>query len=358
MSTSKTTLKDIADKVGCSKNTVSLALRNSPRISEAVSKKIHRLARKLHYTPNSRVNEAMSYVRSHKKAVLQETLGILVDWPVSSKEELAYHQHLHLIFKSIEQRAQELGYGTDYLFISAPGMTEKRMERIIRSRGIRGLIVVPVSKGPARLRMNLEQFASIQIGRTVWSPRMDTVAADDGDCVYLAAKVLWRRGYRRIGFFFSRWALAQSLNRLEMGALYSQKHIPDIEKIPIGITERQRTQQDVLDSDKLKKDFIPWFKKHRPEAVICLGVPVKEILEKNLKLRVPDEVAIVQYDYVPKPGVEFAGISHQKDLQAAYAVERLTTKISHSLFGLPPAPLEVSFPVKWVDGPSIKREMP
>lgn len=46
------TLSDIAAEAGCSKNTVSLALRESPRISKAVRTRIRGLARKMGYVPN------------------------------------------------------------------------------------------------------------------------------------------------------------------------------------------------------------------------------------------------------------------------------------------------------------------
>jgi DNA-binding LacI/PurR family transcriptional regulator len=65
MSDKQPTLKQIADRVGYSKNTVSLALRNSSRVSEKVRAKIHEVAKELNYVPNARVNEAMSFVRSN-----------------------------------------------------------------------------------------------------------------------------------------------------------------------------------------------------------------------------------------------------------------------------------------------------
>jgi LacI family transcriptional regulator len=354
MSKTQPTQKQIAERVGCSKNTVSLALRNSSRVSEAVRKKVLKVARELDYAPNARVNEAMSFVRSHKRKTIKETLGILVDWPVSSKAELNYNQHLKLIFDSFEKRAAELGYATNYLFLSSPKMSEKRMDRIIRSRGIRGIVVVPMAKGPAKLGLNMDAIAPVQIGRTLWSPRIDTVAGDDAYSVYLAAKVLRRRGYKRIGFFFSRWALVQSLNRLEMGALYSQRHIKGIADIPIGISEQQKTEKDFLDVEKIQGEFIPWFHKHKPEAIICIGAVIKPLLEQKLGLSVPGDVGIVQYDWVPKPGLELAGIWNNKDLQAARAVEVLITKINHGIFGLPEHPVEVIFPAAWMEGPSIK----
>jgi LacI family transcriptional regulator len=48
----KVKLADIARKAGCSANTVSLALRNSRRISADLRKKIHSIAEQFLYTPN------------------------------------------------------------------------------------------------------------------------------------------------------------------------------------------------------------------------------------------------------------------------------------------------------------------
>jgi len=48
----KITLADIAGRAGCSTNTASLALRNSPRISPDLRRTIRRIADKLQYTPD------------------------------------------------------------------------------------------------------------------------------------------------------------------------------------------------------------------------------------------------------------------------------------------------------------------
>jgi DNA-binding LacI/PurR family transcriptional regulator len=52
ISRKKVKLADIARKAGCSANTVSLALRNSKRISEDLRKKIHTIAEQFLYTPH------------------------------------------------------------------------------------------------------------------------------------------------------------------------------------------------------------------------------------------------------------------------------------------------------------------
>ncbi|NLX07493.1 MAG: LacI family transcriptional regulator [Phycisphaerae bacterium] len=46
------TLQDIARRAGCSANTVSLSLRDSPRISKAMRARVQKLAEELNYAPN------------------------------------------------------------------------------------------------------------------------------------------------------------------------------------------------------------------------------------------------------------------------------------------------------------------
>jgi hypothetical protein len=58
------TVGDIAKLAKVSRTTVSLALRNSPRISEKVCTKVQAVARKLEYWQNPLVTAHMSYVRS------------------------------------------------------------------------------------------------------------------------------------------------------------------------------------------------------------------------------------------------------------------------------------------------------
>ena len=81
------TIEDIAKIAGCSKNTVSLALRNSPRISPLTRKKIHAIAEELGYIPNISARNLITkksgiigiYTRSLYDAVRVELVHTLFD---------------------------------------------------------------------------------------------------------------------------------------------------------------------------------------------------------------------------------------------------------------------------------------
>lgn len=82
----RATMEDIAKAAGCSKNTVSLALRGSPRISAMVRERVVTLARQMHYTPDfaaQRLRRRRSglvgiYTRALQDAVRTELINHLL----------------------------------------------------------------------------------------------------------------------------------------------------------------------------------------------------------------------------------------------------------------------------------------
>ncbi len=355
MSHQRISLKDIADKAEVSKNTVSLALRDSPKIAPATKSKIQKIAKELGYQPNPRVNEAMGYMRSNRATALSETIGVLLGWGDKSKSELAaVNQHLDLTFRSIDEHAKLLGFSTDYIQLDERNLKPKRLLEIIKSRGIRALIVPQMENRKSTLHLDLSQMAIAQIGRTVWTPQIDTIACNETDVTILATKMLWRKGYRRIGYYFSKWTMHQSKNRLQMGVLFCQKTLFGLESVILGINDLLQTPADVLNYELVRKDFIPWFKKHKPEVVVGIIPIIRRIIEEDLGLRVPEDVGLVQFDYVPKPNLIMAGVSHQKNQQAKHAVEFVASKLYHNQIGLSESPIELNVECKWVDGPTIR----
>lgn len=58
--------RDIADRAGVSLMTVSLALRNSPRISAATRTRIQRIASEIGYTADPQIADMMNYLRKRR----------------------------------------------------------------------------------------------------------------------------------------------------------------------------------------------------------------------------------------------------------------------------------------------------
>lgn len=122
------TLADIAARTGVGTNTVSLALRNSTRISKAVRDKVKMAAREIGYIPN--------YVAKSLASDRTNTVGLLV------------HEITNPILTKAAQLIQlELAaHGYSILFATSNRSyeAEERAIEVFRSHMIDGLLVLSI----------------------------------------------------------------------------------------------------------------------------------------------------------------------------------------------------------------------
>lgn len=122
-------LKDVAEKTGFSINTVSLALRDSPRIPADTKVIIREAASELHYLPN--------YVA--KSLVNQETksIGLIL---TDLENPILTH-----VAQSIENQLARAGYSTLFATSNNNAEIEARMIETFRSRRADGMLIFPTN---------------------------------------------------------------------------------------------------------------------------------------------------------------------------------------------------------------------
>jgi len=100
------TLQAIADKLGYSKNKMSLALHNSPQIPQGTKERIQRAASKLGYRPNAIVARSMAELRSRQKSKFQAKVDprIFKSWILESKPDVVL-----TLYNSVSGWIQEVG---------------------------------------------------------------------------------------------------------------------------------------------------------------------------------------------------------------------------------------------------------
>ena len=72
---SKSTMRDLAARLGISHSTVSRALHDDPRITAEVCKQLTKVAQKVRYKRNPQVSEMMTHLRTRKHRIFQGTLA-------------------------------------------------------------------------------------------------------------------------------------------------------------------------------------------------------------------------------------------------------------------------------------------
>lgn len=177
-------LKDIADKTGFSVNTVSLALRESPRIPEETRQLIRQAAETLNYLPN---HIAKSLVSRETK-----TIGLVL---TSITNPI-----LTQVAQAVELRLAELGYSTLFATSNGDHGEEKKAIEMFRSRQVDGMLIYPSSHRDLDHIRRVRQAGQpvvLLVGDT--DAGIDVVGMDSREGSYRAVQHLLQRGHQRIG---------------------------------------------------------------------------------------------------------------------------------------------------------------
>ena len=128
----------VARAVGVSINTVSLVLRQSPRISAATQKRVIETAAALGYTRNPIMGRLLTELRRMRTQGFRQTLALLSAHP--DPDAFRTHVMYPRYIAGVERRAAESGYRFDRFSLSEAGMSPGSLLRILDARGIRGAL--------------------------------------------------------------------------------------------------------------------------------------------------------------------------------------------------------------------------
>src|SRR5215217_6746631 len=176
-------LKDIADRTGFSVNTVSLALRESPRIPEETRLMIRLAAETLNYLPN---HIAKSLVSRETK-----TIGLVL---TSITNPILTH-----VAQAIELRLAGLGYSTLFATSNNDPAEEKKVIEVFRSRQVDGMLIYPrAHRELDHIRRLREAGYPVVLLVGDADAGVDTVCMDQQRGSWKATRHLIGRGHRRI----------------------------------------------------------------------------------------------------------------------------------------------------------------
>lgn len=182
------TIKHIAKVANTTPATVSMALRNHPRIGKETCIRIQSIADKMGYQPNL-LARALVSKRSY-------SLGVVVP-----KVTDAFYAEL---LQAIEDKALEFNYHTLHFSTKNDLEKEKAGIDLLRSKAVDGLIIASAETEDPNISSIVEDGLPLvlvnrrMIGDLV-EDRVDYVVIDNFRGAYMAMKHLYGLGHRRIG---------------------------------------------------------------------------------------------------------------------------------------------------------------
>lgn len=354
MSERRVTLADIAVKAGVHVTTVSLALRNHPRLPETTRRRIQALAKKMGYAPDPFMRALVAYRGGVIERRNTPTLAYVTNWTTRwGWKKVTAHPDF---YAGALAKAKELGYKLDHFWMRDEGMSQERLSQILYSRGINGLIIASHGRemGDA-LEFDWENFSAVKIDYFPHQPMLHNVTNNQCDIARLAMQKVIAAGYRRIGFVMHRgWDHAVD-HLWTAGYLCEQQALTTRERIPAHLFPEPEPVERWLNESKEEVfpepgAFAAWFNKHRPEVVISKGSFVLPILEK-MGLRVPHDVAFVDVFLSDLSG-RIAGVRQNHTTVGALAVEILAGQLQHNKYGVPEIPTTTYVEGTWHNGAS------
>ena len=277
----KTSLSDIADKLGVSKTLVSLVLNErGPEngIKEETIERVFAMAEKLNYKPN----QLARGLRMGKS----NTLGLIVS-DISN-------DFFSKIGRIIEDTANKNGYNVIFCSSDDDPVKEERLVQILRNKQVDGIILSPCpGNNQTILDIKREGLPLVLIDR--YLPRIHTsyVVVDNFKGAYDAVSHLAKLGYKSISLIgFTPAHSGMKMRHDGYKAALKDYNIPYRSKLvrEVPFNDMEKMLEELNDLLQLPYNVRAIFFANNRLAAAGL-----QCLNK-LKFRVPLDVAIVSFD--------------------------------------------------------------
>lgn len=191
------TVRDIAKEVGLHFTTVARALNNHPRIPEPTRQLVKAAAARMGYTPDPMLSALNAYRKTVRRPRYQATLAWIDNW---SRPPFMFNVgEFREYFAGAHARAAALGYKIEEFWTHEDGMTPAKLRRVLKARGIQGILMPPQSQPGTVFDFDLTGFSAVALGYSLLKPALHVVTNHQFRTMLLMLRNLDLLGYRRVG---------------------------------------------------------------------------------------------------------------------------------------------------------------
>lgn len=331
-------LRFLAVECGVSIATVSRALAGHSSVRTELRDRITALAERHGYARNPLVGSLMAHVRGKRS---QSFVGNLALIHVPAPGQTGPGPQQRRIIRCAQARARALGYQLYEISLGEAGMRTEVVLRVLRARGVSGLIFLHSQPLLAPLAFPWQEFVAIELDFGATEPTLHTVCHDHYQSLTTALLRLSAARYRRAGIFLERFKDERTQYRWSAAFRSFQERRGGIGDVPVLEVETMG-----------EPAFAAWYREHRPDLVIghfadCIG------WLRRLRKRVGDDVGFFSLNRIGAPQ-PCAGIDPRLELQGEVALETLVGQLHHGERGLPVVRRTVLVPGEIVAGPTAR----
>lgn len=312
-------IKDIAEILGISKATVSLALNGKPGVSEETRKKVLQVAAEYGYKPKGYKN--LTKTKTIKFVACTNT-GIVT-------EQYQYQPFFMELINNVEKLISSMGYSLSFSSITAMDL-KNSIHSIIENAS--GVILLGTNLTIDQIRMFHEMCNNLVVIDTCQNLlNTNFIVMNNELGAYQAGEYLIKLGHKKIGYVESNSRIYNFEMRKkgffqilkENGLDINKEHIYSMSPTIIGVQENFK--QTILKQ-----------KNNLPTALFCecdyLAISVIKTLNE-LNIKIPDDISVIGFDNIKEANIvspELTTIHIKKDVLANLAVKKLINEIENN----------------------------
>ena len=341
------TIAVLAKELGLGKATVSLALRDDPRIRKQTREQVQRHAEKRGYSANPMVAHVMSQLRSARVSNYRATLALA---NLAAREgDLQSNTTFHAIHQGFRSRARELGYSVDDFWLGDPVYQDpEKLRSVLRARRIEGVAIVAMNEKdqlPKAILNLMPDCVVVGLGIRLAQPRVHCCCNNQYETSLHAVRQALEAGKRRLGLVL-QMEDDQLLNgKFSMGFRYALERAG--ESPEVAASRIWSFQSHDMDG------FFRWHESFRPEWILTNRTGIADWLRLGPAAARKTSLAHLDLDSSMEG---WAGMNQHNDLVGVYGVDLLTAHLSRREIGLPSSAKTLLVESEWVDGASLRPE--
>ncbi|MBL9208068.1 MAG: LacI family DNA-binding transcriptional regulator [Opitutaceae bacterium] len=339
-------LRDIARKLNVSHVTVSMALRNHPRISAARCEEVQRVSREMGYRPDPMLSSLIAYRQSKQVKPIAATLAWINRWP--DPRALRRQGEFNAYWEGATEAADRLGYRVEE-FVVTPDLTAARLNKILQARSVFGLLIPP---HPAPIQwssfaIDWPKFAIVRFGFSALDLKAHMIGNDQMRSGELAVRRAHDLGYRRMGYLTCSGFDSTTDGNFRVGFQRG------LETVAVRCHPKPLVLEGRLEQ-RLPKDLAAmraWLHRWKPDAILTSEPALPEVL-RQFGLRVPDSLGLFATT-VRDCGTIDAGLDQNPMEIGRVAAKTLIELVNQQELGNPLLCRRVLVEGSWVNGKSL-----
>jgi LacI family transcriptional regulator len=335
-------VRALARELGISHTTVSDALRNNPRVSAKTRERVQKAAKEMGYNYNPLAGAIMSEIRKSTVGAFRGNVAIvdLESDKVRPAGSVSYHTE---ILRGAKEAAGKLGFKVDHFILGDEHITISRLNNILKSRGIRAALFLPMKGNPEISKFDWEHLTGIYTDYLIDHPAIHTVCPDHFRSMTIALQKLIELGYQRPGLVLTESHDRRLLFRWEAAFSSFWGHHTDHE-LTIPLVANKLTLEA----------FLEWFDATKPDVVMSHHPEVLDWMEES-GCKIPETHGFCCLN-VTLAQINASGLDLMPRLCGMRAMESLIAQLQRNEYGIPEIPSTLSYSAKWQDGPTLRQQ--